>query len=296
MLDALADAKRQEAEYFRRRKSTSSGSKRKKIRQKDKNRSSHSGGQTQSVSSSPSSDQNNTTTASDHERAEKQYGHLAGNIVITRLQKGSNSNNASSDSNSDHSSSVPLSLQSRVKSDHTEVSVAGISSDVELYDVDIKIGDRLLEVDGKPINTSQDAYVLLKHSSNKVKLTLLRKPSSDLIKSPSMVVENDSSANGLLVIRPTMDRNLDKGSSQRRAATAEPPTAPSELTKSGIDPNVFVIEELKLIRLVRDFNGLGFAIAEKMAGMGIIDRIFIKSLAPGGVAARDGRLKVTDIP
>ena len=97
-------------------------------------------------------------------------------------------------------SNCPLSIQSRTKNGTNEVTVAGIKHEIELNSVNIRIGDRLLEINSEPVTSSQQAYMALKHASSGVRITLLRKAGDELKKTPSMVVESENEE-GMLVIR-----------------------------------------------------------------------------------------------
>ena len=203
----------------------------------------------------------------------QKYSSLPGHVIITRLSNKTPNTN-------------PLNLQSRLKNGQHHVTIAGLdTSNFSQSNSDVQIGDRVLEVDDEPVKNSQQAYMLLKHSTSKARVVLNRVSNNS-----NMVVENQNDS-GMLIIRPT--RNSSDESVPK--IEVKPSNPADELLRIGINPSVFDLDTLKIVRLVRDSNGLGFSIAEKLPGSGIIDRIFIKSLVPNGVAYKSGQINQNDV-
>lgn len=168
----------------------------------------------------------------------------------------------------------------------------------------LNIGDRILEIDEEEIESSQQAYMLLRHAKNNCcRLTILRP--DKIVKTSSMTVESEIE-DGMLVIRPTnslknqnsQKSKISKFSRGSNSTDSDPSQVQEILKKLNINPNVFQTDQLKMISFNnKECNGdFGFKIGEKPSGTGAIDRIYVKNISPNSAAAdSNGIIEVNDL-
>lgn len=215
---------------------------------------------------------------------------MSGKIIITKLKTAS-------------WNVCPITIQSITKQGSSEITIAGIDSAIltaefkdEMHN-NVRLGDKLLEIDGEVVSQPQKAYMMLKNNANQVRLTLLRQDQSansanqgGNTNAAPAAVEQD--ANGMLIVKSNRLNSTDSKNSSVYSYGKK--TASEILSSLGIDPSVFQTEKLKMILFKNEGIDFGFQIGEKMAGRGIIDRIFIKYIEPNSPADRSGVLSIDD--
>merc|ERR1712157_186312 len=178
-----------------------------------------------------------------------------GKLIVTILESHPSTKNNTYSKNNE---SCPLQIQSTYKNGNNEVTIAGIEYDLLEKSNDrnhnnLNIGDRILEIDEEEIESSQQAYMLLRHAKNNCcRLTILRP--DKIVKTSSMTVESEIE-DGMLVIRPTnslknqnsQKSKISKFSRGSNSTDSDPSQVQEILKKLNINPNVFQTDQLKMI-------------------------------------------------
>lgn len=147
----------------------------------------------------------------------------------------------------------------------------------------ILVGDEILEINNVSVtgpNNHQRASAVIKGADSTLRIVLLR---SKTLHSTEPRAISSSSSNSIPSDRASSKerKDTDKPSKSRSSRnTSRASSQGSESTSSQ--------PKTKTIKLVKDFQGLGFAISETQSG------IMVQSIAADGTADRDGRLKRGD--
>ncbi|XP_078485360.1 multiple PDZ domain protein [Ciona intestinalis] len=190
-------------------------------------------------------------------KAERKYGHLPGEIHVVEMVKGP--------------AGVGLSLAGNKDRSQQQIFVVGVNPNGAAgKDGRVKVGDQLLEINHVPLNQRNNhelASNVIKNAKSKLLFVINRQ-------------QKEARAD-----KPTKKNPPVESSSHRRQNSdvpAEKSPPPPKRSSSGGRQSPF--SDVRVIKLVKDFQGLGFAISETPTG------IVVQSIAPGGTADRDGRL------
>uniref|UniRef100_H2YMG6 Multiple PDZ domain crumbs cell polarity complex component n=1 Tax=Ciona savignyi TaxID=51511 RepID=H2YMG6_CIOSA len=191
------------------------------------------------------------------EPAERKYGHLGGEIHVIDLVKGP--------------AGVGLSLAGNKDRSQQKIFVVGVNPNGAAgIDGRLKVGDQLLEVNHTPLNQQNNHELASNVIQNaKSKLLLVVNRSSKAEKPPK---------------KPTTESTHHRKQNSIEIPTERSPPPPQRNNGGRQSP----FSDVRVIKLVKDFQGLGFAITETNTG------IVVQSIAPGGTADRDGRLSKGD--
>lgn len=190
------------------------------------------------------------------ERLQK-YKQTKGDLHYIELEKGANG--------------LGLSLAGNKEKAQQSIYVVGINPDGAAgKDGRIKVGDELLDINGVALsgqNTHQIAMNVIR-SNSQLGIILCRNNTS---------------------VTPLENVQKEKAAPQHFQYPPKP-VNPKTVHSSSSSPTSSSsnLDNARVIKLVKDFQGLGFAIAETVNG------IVVQSIAKGGTADRDGRLKTGD--
>ncbi|CAK8685544.1 unnamed protein product [Clavelina lepadiformis] len=169
---------------------------------------------------------------------------------------------------------VGLSLAGNKDKSQQQIFVVGINPNGAAgVDGRIKIGDQLLEINGTPLisdNNHQLASNIIRNSAADLVFVVKRNEGNKVV-SPS----SGTQPRAHLHSKQTSADNQDFRSADKLTLVAEGRSSP--------------YSDIRVIKLVKDFQGLGFAISESPRG------IVVQSIAKGGTAHRDGRLSKGDL-
>nr|XP_039268480.1 multiple PDZ domain protein-like [Styela clava] len=221
-----------------------------------------------------------------------EYGHANGELHYIELEKGN--------------SGLGLSLAGNKEKPQQSIYVVGINpSGAAAKDGRVKVGDELLEINGIPLsgpNTHQVALSVIKAAESKIGIVLCRsntsvtplehakkeKPVSPA--SSSHTLEKEQALIPAQAISPekVKSQSTSSISSEHRSKSRSSTSSRSSRTSSRSSEVSAPRPQTRVIKLVKDFQGLGFAISETSSG------IVVQSIAADGTADRDGRLKKGD--
>nr|XP_018667523.1 multiple PDZ domain protein isoform X3 [Ciona intestinalis] len=190
-------------------------------------------------------------------KAERKYGHLPGEIHVVEMVKGP--------------AGVGLSLAGNKDRSQQQIFVVGVNPNGAAgKDGRVKVGDQLLEINHVPLNQRNNhelASNVIKNAKSKLLFVINRQ-------------QKEARADKPLKKTPSVESSSHRRQSSDVPAEKSPP--PPKRSSSGGRHSPF--SDVRVIKLVKDFQGLGFAISETPTG------IVVQSIAPGGTADRDGRL------
>lgn len=217
----------------------------------------------------------------------EKYSALNGDLHVIELQKGS--------------SGLGLSLAGNKEKPQRSIYVIGINPNgAAAKDGRIKVGDELLEINNVSLsgpNNHQTALTVIKSATTVLHIVLLRsnksigqfgqskrdKPSSMSSSSSNSIQDSQTKAPSSHQPRNESTSSMPSDKSSKSRSSRHSSRASSHGSESSTSQ-----PKTKVIKLVKDFQGLGFAISETGSG------IMVKSIAADGTADRDGRLRRGD--
>nr|CAB3263926.1 multiple PDZ domain protein [Phallusia mammillata] len=193
------------------------------------------------------------------EKMHHKYSHLPGEIHVIQLSKGTGG--------------VGLSLAGNKERSQQNIFVVGVNPHGAAgVDGRIKVGDEILEINDTQLNVpnnQQLAFDVIKGAKNDLCFVVHRNQKTAKIdRAPTA---------------PKEKRHQRQGSLEGHAL----PHGHGRVSSS-TDGRHSPYSDVRVIKLVKDFQGLGFAISETANG------IVVQSIAKGGTADRDGRLHIGD--
>lgn len=219
----------------------------------------------------PSAAQNNTASRKDSDVFEDdKYKGISGDIHVVELQKGSGGLGLGLAGNKDKS------LQGIYV-------IAVDPNGAAARDGRIRVSDEILEINNVSVtgpNNHQRASAVIKGAESTLRIVLLRTKTPH---SPESHAISSSSSSSIPSDRaPNKERKDTNKSSKSRSSRSTSRTSSQGSGSTSSTPKT------KTIKLVKDFQGLGFAISETQSG------IMVQSIAADGTADRDGRLRRGD--
>ncbi|EDV22983.1 uncharacterized protein TRIADDRAFT_27973, partial [Trichoplax adhaerens] len=211
----------------------------------------------------------NDVDLSPEEQIMEKYDIDRGDVFIVQLFKGS--------------SGLGISITEKKYQDSPRIFVANVKPDGPAgLDGQISRGDELLEVNDAVLRGKQqkDALTILKGMPADVKLIIYR---------PLWEKERRSSTLKQEISEETPNVVM------KNSASSESLTVPRSRSYADLSPAASPTESTLIVTLIKDrVKGLGVAVGEPRGIEKNSGHYVIKNIAEGGVAARDGRLKVGD--